>query len=107
MQPITSKMRYGVRMAIVLIMVISMMSWSAHAFKLQWGKVDASDSSIAARSDESCDDRCGTGIYADKGKCQTDGRCLCEYGWTGPNAAYVPGSANQIVADYCAICKSS
>jgi hypothetical protein len=94
-------------MAIVLLMVISMMSWSGHAFKLSWGKADAvPDSSIAKRSDQLCDDQCGTGDYENTGACQRDGRCLCEYGWTGPNAVYVMDSANRIVADHCAVGKS-
>ena len=33
----------------------------------------------------SCDPRCTSG----QGACQSDGRCLCWWGWTGPNAVYL------------------
>ena len=35
-----------------------------------------------------CDPKCGTGVYAHAGTCQENGRCLCFWGWTGPNAKY-------------------
>ncbi|XP_004342896.2 chitinase [Capsaspora owczarzaki ATCC 30864] len=47
-----------------------------------------------------CDSRCGTGVYHATGKCLSNGRCACIYGWTGPNAIYV-NSANNVQADYC------
>ncbi|XP_032234699.1 protein draper isoform X2 [Nematostella vectensis] len=48
-----------------------------------------------------CDKQCGAGVY--HGKCLSDGRCLCWWGWTGPEACYVDGGTynNRIIADYC------
>jgi len=44
-------------------------------------------------------------IYPSIGRCLPDGRCLCAWGWTGPNSVYStkPGYLNRIKADYCAI----
>lgn len=35
-----------------------------------------------------CSPLCGTGVYWNAGKCLPSGRCLCFWGWTGPNAQY-------------------
>lgn len=53
--------------------------------------------SLCTKSDN-CHPRC-----AITGTCQADGRCLCWWGLTGPNSAYVDGGSNhnRIVADYC------
>ncbi|KAJ7386400.1 hypothetical protein OS493_008524 [Desmophyllum pertusum] len=50
-----------------------------------------------------CDPLCGTGKYYGKGNCTSNGRCLCWWGWTGPNACYVDGGTynNRILADRC------
>ena len=44
-------------------------------------------------------------------QCLPDGRCLCHYGWTGPNAKYIQDNEycgkykglKKIAADYCSI----
>jgi len=38
-----------------------------------------------------CHPRCGYLFWHVAGQCQPDGRCLCWWGWTGPNARYVDG----------------
>ena len=40
-----------------------------------------------------------TGIYHSTGKCLSNGRCLCWWGWTGSGACYVYGGAynNRII----------
>ncbi|KAK3755610.1 hypothetical protein QZH41_017602, partial [Actinostola sp. cb2023] len=50
---------------------------------------------------KSCDPKCES--FPGQGQCQSDGRCLCWWGWTGPNATYiVTGNlTNRIMADYC------
>ncbi|KAL9951117.1 hypothetical protein ACROYT_G043721 [Oculina patagonica] len=50
-----------------------------------------------------CDPLCGTGTYHSAGQCLSNGRCLCWWGWTGPNACYVDGGTynNRIIADRC------
>ena len=52
-----------------------------------------------------CNELCGTGIFHATGICQVNGRCLCWWGWTGPNAAYIDKGEfeNRILADYCRI----
>ena len=35
-----------------------------------------------------CDPLCGTGVYTHAGTCQPSGKCLCFWGWTGPNSKY-------------------
>jgi hypothetical protein len=52
----------------------------------------------------SCDPTCGTGIYHGTGVCQSDGQCLCVFGWTGPSgnktSHYIPKgqpNASQIL----------
>ena len=39
------------------------------------------------------------GIYHSAGKCLSNGRCLCWWGWTGSGACYVDGGAykNRII----------
>lgn len=39
------------------------------------------------------------GIYHSTGKCLSNGRCLCWWGWTGSGACYVDGGAynNRII----------
>ncbi|XP_046840335.1 tenascin-like isoform X2 [Xenia sp. Carnegie-2017] len=49
----------------------------------------------------SCNPLCGTGVYTHAGTCQPNGKCLCFWGWTGPNAYYI--KENRIMADYCRI----
>ena len=51
----------------------------------------------------SCNKLCGTGVFHAAGICQENGRCLCWWGWTGPNAVYIDEGAlkNRILADYC------
>jgi len=39
----------------------------------------------------SCDPKCSGG----QGTCQSDGRCFCWWGWTGPNATYIISGANK------------
>lgn len=50
-----------------------------------------------------CDPLCGTGTYHSAGKCLSNGRCLCWWGWTGSNACYIDGGSynNRIIADRC------
>eukprot|EP00118_Oscarella_pearsei_P022932 m.269252 g.269252 ORF g.269252 m.269252 type:complete len:104 (+) comp40534_c1_seq41:1575-1886(+) len=52
---------------------------------------------------QACNPRCGAGVYWAAGKCQSDGRCLCWWGWTGPNGQYIVSGQNhhRIKADYC------
>ena len=46
---------------------------------------------------------CHPNCHPSAGVCQNDGRCLCWWGMTGPNGAYIDGGEmhNRIVADYC------
>ena len=46
---------------------------------------------------------CGVSVWWNAGICQKDGRCLCWWGWTGPNGVYIDGGPqnNLILADYC------
>lgn len=46
---------------------------------------------------------CGISVWWNAGICQKDGRCLCWWGWTGPNGVYIDGGPrnNLILADYC------
>ena len=46
---------------------------------------------------------CGRSVWWNAGICQEDGRCLCWWGWTGPNGVYIDGGPrnNLILADYC------
>ena len=50
-----------------------------------------------------CHKLCQPNVY--RSKCQQpSGRCLCFYGWTGPNANYNTGDGiekTKILADYC------
>ncbi|XP_062519749.1 mucin-7-like isoform X2 [Corticium candelabrum] len=52
-----------------------------------------------------CNSRCGTGIYHAVGSCQSSGRCLCWWGFTGPNAVYVVNGNlhHRILADHCTV----
>ncbi|XP_057301336.1 integumentary mucin C.1-like [Hydractinia symbiolongicarpus] len=56
------------------------------------------------RSSTPCHKSCGWLANEMGGACMSDGRCLCWYGWTGPNSAYIDEQGkrhNRIVADYC------
>jgi hypothetical protein len=61
--------------------------------------------SIVLAAGPHCDPRCSTDIYNKAGTCLDKGRCLCKFGWTGPNAQYVASGPNkgQIVADFCSV----
>lgn len=49
-----------------------------------------------------CNLRCGASPWHIAGRCDRNtGRCLCYYGWTGPNSRFRPGTLNIIEADYC------
>ena len=50
-----------------------------------------------------CDPLCEAIGFHDTGICQIDGRCLCWWGWTGPNAVYINEGVytNRILADHC------
>ena len=50
-----------------------------------------------------CHQKCGTGVHHAAGKCQSNGVCLCWWGWTGDNARYINGGKlnNRILADFC------
>ncbi|XP_062519594.1 uncharacterized protein LOC134194669 [Corticium candelabrum] len=52
-----------------------------------------------------CNSRCGTGIYHAAGSCQSSGRCLCWWGFTGPNAVYIVNGKlhHRILADHCTV----
>eukprot|EP00795_Rhopilema_esculentum_P013465 gene13465-4343_t len=41
---------------------------------------------------KACSDKCGTPYGT--GTCQSDGKCLCHWGWTGPRSSYL--SSGQI-----------
>ncbi|CAB4027859.1 multiple epidermal growth factor-like domains 11, partial [Paramuricea clavata] len=56
---------------------------------------------ITTAPNRKCNPLCGTGVYTHAGTCQPSGRCLCFWGWTGPNAQYTTN--NRILADYCRI----
>ena len=49
--------------------------------------------------------RCHQRCYANPsmGRCLPSGRCLCRWGWTGPNSVYSARHFNRIKADYCEI----
>ena len=42
---------------------------------------------ISAPPSASCDPKCTA--TPGQGTCQSDGKCLCWWGWTGPNAQYI------------------
>ncbi|XP_065052435.1 uncharacterized protein LOC135681760 [Rhopilema esculentum] len=46
---------------------------------------------------KACSDKCGTPYGT--GTCQSDGKCLCHWGWTGPRSSYL--SSGQIEAEHC------
>ena len=50
-----------------------------------------------------CNPLCGGIGFHNIGVCQTDGRCLCWWGWTGPNSNYINQGVNRnrILADHC------
>ena len=50
-----------------------------------------------------CHPRCAYLYWHEAGRCQPNGRCLCKWGWTGPNPTYINGGElhNYILADYC------
>ncbi|XP_062520130.1 multiple epidermal growth factor-like domains protein 10 isoform X2 [Corticium candelabrum] len=66
----------------------------------------APQTTIAApHSTTVCNSRCGTGIYHAAGSCQSNGRCLCWWGFTGPNAVYIVNGNlhHRILADHCTV----
>lgn len=56
-----------------------------------------------AKQLKECHPRCGYLFWHVAGQCQSDGRCLCWWGWTGENAQYINGGPlnNRILADFC------
>ena len=58
---------------------------------------------VDAANDPKRNFKCGTGVFTSAWKCQTNGRCLCWWGWTGDNAVYIDGGAhnNRILANFC------
>ena len=58
---------------------------------------------ISGNRNSVCNPLCGSGVFHAAGICQDNGRCLCWWGWTGPNGIYINGGPlnNRILADYC------
>ena len=50
-----------------------------------------------------CHALCKLSVQWNVGACQENGRCLCRWGWTGPNGIYinVGNIKNLMLADYC------
>lgn len=56
---------------------------------------------VSVSASTACGDKCGTPHGT--GSCQSDGKCLCWYGWTGPSASFVKSGSNKgkVKADHC------
>lgn len=46
-----------------------------------------------------CNDKCTNDIYPSRSECLPTGRCLCWWGWAGPNGQY--RDDKRLEADYC------
>ena len=60
------------------------------------------DATSLPTDSDTCDSRCGTGLFTGAGTCTDDGTCLCAVGWTGPDAFYLfDGDDMRIMAQFC------